>query len=268
MDCAEPRFDPALRSRQHTLTPPKTALGRLGYAALARLERFIATVSMHGDPVVYRNRDFPWVEAVEAGWREVRAELDAVMGERERMPSFQDILPEVGTIQDDDAWKTFWLRGIAMDCRGNAVRCPRTMRLLERIPGVRSAFFSILAPGKHVPAHRGAYNGVLRLHLALQVPEPAGACCIRIGDQLHHWREGAVLIFDDSYNHEVWNDTAGYRVVLFVDFARPLRQPWHTLNGLLLDSGRLAPFLRAAGSRQRAWERRVYGIDGAADGGM
>jgi beta-hydroxylase len=49
----------------------------------------------------------------------------------------------------------------------------------------------------------------------------------RIGNEFRHWSEGQALIFDDTFNHEVWNDTDGYRVVLFVDFARPLRQPWH-----------------------------------------
>jgi hypothetical protein len=65
-----------------------------------------------------------------------------------------------------------------------------------------------------------------------------------LDNDFYSWREGEALIFDDTFNHEVWNDTAGYRVVLFVDFARPLYQPFHWLNERLLNFGALAPFLR------------------------
>jgi beta-hydroxylase len=133
------------------------------------------------------------------------------------------------------------------------------MRLLRKIPGMKTAFFSILSPGKHIPAHRGAWDGILRLHLGLLIPEPREQCRIRIGNDYRTWREGEALIFDDTFNHEVWNDTDGYRVVLFVDFARPLRQPFHWLNNAFLNLAAFAPFLREAGERQKRWERDFYG---------
>ena len=167
-------------------------------------------------------------------------------------------LDEVRTITHDDQWKTYWLLGAGIDCRENQARCPQTTQRLRRIPGVLNAFFSILAPGKKIPPHRGAYNGILRCHLALIVPEPVAHVAIRVGPHICHWREGETLIFDDSFNHEVWNDTDGYRVVLFVDFARPLRQPWDALNRGLLRLGPLAPILREAGTRQKRWEKRFY----------
>ena len=214
--------------------------------------------SVHGDPMVYDARQFGWVPAVEADWHKVRAELDAIMVYRDQMPSFQQIIKEVDVIQCDDDWKTFFLAGIGMDCAANAARCPETMKLLANIPGMTNAFFSILSPGKHIPAHRGAYNGLLRLHLALQVPEPVEQVRIRIGNCICQWREGRALIFDDSFNHEVWNDTDGYRVVLFVDFARPLRQPWDWLNRRFLGMGTFAPFLREANRRQQQWQRAFW----------
>ncbi len=113
---------------------------------------------------------------MEANWPLVRAELDAVMAYREAMPNFQDILREVGSIQKDDNWKTFFLKGVGMNCSENARRCPETMRVLAAIPGCTTAFFSILSPGKQIPPHRGAWAGVLRLHLAL-IPTATGWCC-------------------------------------------------------------------------------------------
>jgi len=247
-----------LCDRKHRLTPPETVTGRLGLAAQDRLESFVARASVNGDPHIYDSRTFPWAAELEEEWWRIRAELDRVMVYRDQMPSFQDILKEVRTIQTDNDWKTFFLAGIGMDCRENARRCPETMRLLGKIPGMKTAFFSILSPRKHIPAHRGAYNGVLRFHLGLLVPEPRDKVRIRIGNDYRHWTEGKALIFDDTYNHEVWNDTDGYRVVLFVDFARPLRQPWHWMNERFLSIGAFAPFLREAGKKQSAWQRKFY----------
>ena len=244
--------------RKHRLAPPKTLSGRIGLALQDSLESFIAKVSVHGDPSIYETRTFPWAAELEMDWKMIRAELDAVMVYRDQMPSFQDILKEVSTIQTDNDWKTFFLAGIGMDCRDNATRCPETMRLLGKIPGMKTAFFSILSPRKHIPAHRGAYNGVLRFHLGLLVPQPREQVRIRIGNDFRNWTEGKALIFDDTYNHEVWNDTDGYRVVLFVDFTRPLKQPWHWFNERLLNIGALAPFLREAGKKQSAWQKKFY----------
>ena len=243
-----------LRHRRHTLTDQSTFSSRLGIRIQTALERLVAAVSVHPDHHRYDTALFPWVKSVEADWRAVRAELDQVMTFRDQMPSFQDILKEVGAIQSDHNWKTYFLAGIGMDCRANAQRCPATMNLLAKIPGMTTAFFSILSPRKHIPAHRGAWNGILRLHLGLMVPEPRSQCRIRIGNDFYSWREGEALIFDDTFNHEVWNDTEGYRVVLFVDFARPLKQPFHWFNRRLLSWGALAPFLREAGEKQKRWQ--------------
>jgi len=252
----QPQVD--YHTRAHTLGQPTTALGRLGLRLQTRLESAVVGVSVLPDTPIYDTADFPWVKELQAGWRSIRAELDQVLVYRDQMPSFHEIIKEVGTITTDDTWKTFFLQGTGMDCAENARRCPETMRLLRQIPGATTAFFSILSPGKHIPAHRGAYNGVLRFHLGLLVPEPRERCRIRIGNEFRNWGEGEALIFDDSFNHEVWNDTNGWRVVLFVDFARPLRQPWHWLNRSLISLGALAPFLREAGAKQKAWEKKFY----------
>lgn len=247
-----------LRHRRHTLRKNPNWLRRLGVGFQAVLERQVAESSIHGDPHIYDAGLFPWAAEIEKEWALVRRELDAVMRYRDQMPSFQEILSVVSAIQTDDNWKTFFLAGIGMDCSENAKRCPETMRLLGKIPGMSTAFFSILSPGKHIPAHRGAWNGLLRLHLGLMVPEPREKCRIRVGNDYYSWREGEAFIFDDTFNHEVWNDTSGYRVVLFVDFARPLRQPWKWLNERITKWGALAPFLREAGQRQRKWQNGFW----------
>ena len=102
---------------------------------------------------------------------------------------------------------------------------------MAAVPGMQTAMFSILAAGKHIPDHNGPYKGVIRYHLGLKVPRAADRCRIRVGDTIATWREGASLIFDDTYEHEVWNDTDEERVVLFLDIVRPLRFPMNVVNG-------------------------------------
>lgn len=244
--------------RTYRLKPPTSLFRKLLARVTDDFEARLARASLIPDVPVYDSSHFSWVPEVEAGWRAVRAELDEVMKFRDQIPSFQDIVKEVGLIQKDDQWKTFFLTGIGMDCEGNAARCPETMRLLRKIPGITTAFFSILSPRKHIPPHRGPYVGLLRMHLGLLVPEPREKVRIRVANQICHWSEGKCLVFDDTYNHEVWNDTDGYRVVLFVDFARPMRAPWGGLNSWILNMATLAPLLREARGKQAKWEKKFY----------
>ena len=244
--------------RAHTLVPARGAVSQLLRWSEQALEATVARVSKLADRPVYETADFPWAAEVERYWPAIRAELDQVMVQRQQLPDFHQILDEVRTITQDDQWKTFWLLGAGMDCRENASRCPQTMRALSHVPGVMNAFFSILAPGKHIPPHRGAYNGILRYHLGLIVPEPNWMAGIRIADQVCHWSEGTSLIFDDSFNHEAWNHTDGWRVVLFVDFARPLHQPFHWLNRASLIGAGLLPLMRRAAAKQRKWQLGFY----------
>lgn len=249
-------------TRQHHTFKPKNILGSALNFLQNVVEAIIVKAGIHGDHAIFNSKDFPWAQGIEADWGKVRAELDVVMKYRDAMPSFQDIVKEVGMIQSDDQWKTFFLKGVGMDCEENARRCPETMKVLAQIPGCTTGFFSILSPRKHIPEHRGPWAGVLRLHLGLLVPEPRHHCRIRIADQVYAWREGEVIIFDDTFNHEVWNDTDGYRVVLFVDFARPLRWPFNKLNDWIMNLTALAPFLREAKGKQKASEKRFWEVFG------
>jgi aspartyl/asparaginyl beta-hydroxylase (cupin superfamily) len=160
--------------------------------------------------------------------------------------------------QDAD-WKIFPLIAYGIRSQPNIALCPKTWRILQCVPGLKTAMFSILEPGKPIPPHRGPYNGVLRLHLGLIVPEPRDRLGIRVGVERRHWEEGRVLIFDDAFEHEVWNEATQTRVVLFVDFAKPLRFPANVLNRLLLLLAPFSPLLREGAGNLRRWEGRFHG---------
>jgi len=238
--------------------PPKEYVPRPISALINWVETLNAKYSLVGNPPVYDKGIFPWVAEVEREWTKIRAELDQIMQFREELPSFHEIMSDVKTITQDKHWKTFFLAGYGLESKENSKRCPETTRILRKIPGMKTAFFSILSPGKHIPPHRGPYNGVLRYHLGLIVPEPKEKCRIRVGNEIRHWSEGESLIFDDTYEHEVWNDTFGDRAVLFVDFVRPIKPPYNLLNRFVLNAAIFTPAIREAQEKQEKWEKRFY----------
>ena len=227
-----------------------------GERLLAPVERWIGRRSLVGDATFFPLERFPWVKHVEDNWTVIREELQRVLEDHAALPNFQEISKDQVGITDDDRWKTFFLYGYGFKAKLTTEMCPGTAALMEQIPGMKTAMFSILSPRKHILDHRGPYKGVLRYHLGLIVPREAEACRIRVGDDVRHWEEGKSLIFDDTFNHEVWNDTDETRVVLFVDVLRPLPAPESTINKLIVKAIGLSPFVLDAKRNQEAWERR------------
>jgi beta-hydroxylase len=230
---------------------------------LAPIERFIGRRSLVGDATFFPLERFPWVEHIEAHWTEIREEVEQLLAEQAELPNFQDISKDQIEITDDDRWKTFFLYGYGFEAKLGVQMCPRTATLMREIPGMTTAMISILSPRKHILDHRGPYKGVLRYHLGLVVPEDAESCRIRVGDDIRHWQEGKSMVFDDTFNHEVWNDTDETRVVLFVDVLRPLPEPESTINRLIVKAIGYSPFVLDAKRNQEAWEARYLARRGA-----
>jgi ornithine lipid ester-linked acyl 2-hydroxylase len=149
--------------------------------------------------------------------------------------------------------------GYGVRFKRNCEECPETTAIIESIPGMKTAFFSILYPGTHIPPHRGFYNGVLRLHFALVVPIKKENCTIRVGSKIRSWESGRCLIFDDTYEHEVRNDTNQLRIVLFVDFKRPLPLWMHYINSMILEFIQRTPYVKNAAKKHKNWEHKFYG---------
>src|SRR3954447_12874807 len=202
----------------------------VGEWLLDRLDRVVARGSTVGNPAIFSADDFLWSYGLEANWMAIRKELDELLEFRDDLPNFQDISTDQATITDDDRWKTFFLYGFGFRSDASCARCPETARLVQSVPGMQTAMFSILAPRKHIPDHNGPYKGVIRYHLGLKVPRDADRCRIRVGESYAIWTEGKSIIFDDTYEHEVWNDTEEMRAVLFLDVVRPLRFPLNVVN--------------------------------------
>ncbi|XP_074755009.1 aspartyl/asparaginyl beta-hydroxylase isoform X7 [Athene noctua] len=159
------------------------------------------------------------VKSLEKNWKLIRDEGLAVMDKKRSL-----FLPEDENLREKGDWSQFtlWQQG-----RKNENACksvPKTCTLLERFPeatGCRRGQikYSIMHPGTHVWPHTGPTNCRLRMHLGLVIPKEG--CRIRCAQENRTWEEGKVLIFDDSFEHEVWQDAENYRLIFIVDVWHP-----------------------------------------------
>lgn len=167
----------------------------------------------------------PELLALDRDQAAIRAELLGLMAEKGSIPRYHDLDGMQhyisGRFDADKDWKVFYLYAMGEKPAPNRAKCPQTAALLDRVPGLFQAFFSILDGGKSIPAHRGPYRGYLRYHLGLVVPE-VDPPSIRIKDQHYTWEVGRSIMFDDSWDHEVTNKAGADRVVLIVDIRRPM----------------------------------------------
>jgi beta-hydroxylase len=153
---------------------------------------------------------FPFVETLQRNWRVVRDELLRLD------PRF--VRPWSDRVLCDQGWDVYGLFAFGSRPLANCERCPETTRLVEAIPGMMTAGFSILQPNTHIRPHVGYLDSVLRCHLGLLTPT---GCAMRVGSEVRTWGEGECLIFDDTVEHEVWHKGESPRAVLLIDFAKP-----------------------------------------------
>lgn len=201
--------------------------------------------------------EFPWIADVEARADEIKAELDGLLTRVDDLPNFQDIQEEQQQLTQDDNWKVFLFHAYGARADENCRRCPKTAEIVESIPGMTTAMFSVLRGRKHIPPHTGPWKGVLRYHLALRTPADETAARIRVGHSIKHWTEGQSLVFDDTFEHEVWNDSDETRVVLFVDVIRKL--PWYLAipNRAFIAAIRRSPYIQRGLANNEAWQETL-----------
>ncbi len=173
----------------------------------------------------------PWLEILEEAAGEIRAELQSLLDS-----ATADFVPyiDLPAAQPKNQWAGlnrsldwsaffFWRHGERID--RNCELCPRTAAVLDEVPKARiprrspNALFSVLRPGARIPPHTGVSNIRSVVHLPLIVPP---GCGFRVGAESREWTEGSAWMFDDTIEHEAWNDSAALRAILIVDVWNPL----------------------------------------------
>lgn len=228
-----------------------------GKPLLRRFDRFMAEQSLIANDPIVDCALFPWTKTLEDNWQEIRSELNNVLQYRNEIPRFQDLSPDQYKISPDDMWKTFALFGFGYRSELNCKLCPKTTALLEKIPDLQTAFFSILAPGKHVPRHKGVTKGFVRCHLGLIVPKEKEKCSMDVDGHTCVWEEGQAFMFDDTFPHEVYNDTDEERVVLLIDVERPMTRKGLIASRLAMWILRRTAYVVDARRNQETWDERL-----------
>lgn len=174
----------------------------------------------------FDNTRFPWLKPLEDATDDIRAELLRIL--EEDAGAFKPYVqgdpdrPKVnqGPMLNNPAWSAFFLWKNGEPVPENMARCPRTMAALEGVPKPHvpgrtpSMLFSLLRPGAHIPAHHGMLNTRMIGHLPLIVPP---GCALRVGNETREWKVGQAWLFDDSIEHEAWNNSAETRVILLFE---------------------------------------------------
>jgi aspartate beta-hydroxylase len=168
---------------------------------------------------------FPHAHRFTDRWTDIRDEALGVAGKLDKVPRFHDLMPAQADISANDGrdWRMFIMKAYGVPVEKNLQRCPTVAALLEEAPEVVSAVLSFLAPGKHIPEHRGPFRAILRYHLMLSMPRDGSgvpACVMNVDGVPYRMADGESLLWDDTYPHEVWNRSDEVRIALLLDVWR------------------------------------------------
>lgn len=181
----------------------------------------------------FERTEFPWLDAFEAATDAIRDEfLAALASDAGFTPyiTYPDGVPlnQFAELNNSPRWSAFHLYKLGKRVDENAARCPVTMRLLDTAPQPEqegrtpAAMFSLLKPKTRIPPHEGVSNVRLVTHVPLIVPE---GCGFRVGNETRQWVPGKAWVFDDTIEHEAWNDSDKLRVILLFDVWHPHLTP-------------------------------------------
>ena len=182
----------------------------------------------------YERSSFPWLDSIEAATEEIRAELINVLSDGPAiLEPYIGYAPGVplnqwAELNHSRRWGVyyFWREGVAFS--EHLARCPRTVAALDAWPKWEvprcgpTAMFSILDAKTRIPPHTGVNNTRLVVHLPLVVPP---GCGFRVGGERREWQPGKAFVFDDTFEHEAWNDSDVPRAVLILDIWSPFVSP-------------------------------------------
>jgi aspartyl/asparaginyl beta-hydroxylase (cupin superfamily) len=178
---------------------------------------------------IYDRENFPWIEMVEDSTDAVRGELLAVLRADEGLEPYMQRPADMpvqqwGELNHNLKWSAYHFALMGKLYEEHRRACPKTAALLDQVPFPTiqnrspAALFSILKPKTHIPAHHGAGNVRLLCHLPLILPP---GCRLRVGNSIKEWRMGEAFVFDDTIEHEAWNDSDELRAVLIFDIWNP-----------------------------------------------
>lgn len=183
--------------------------------------------------IEFWDRDhFPWLAMLEAASDDIIGEFRAVSNSPTLVPYMQreatEPVQQWSELNHSRRWSAYHFALMGKLYDDHRRECPRTAAILDQVPYPSiperspAALFSILQPKTHIPPHYGAGNVRLLCHLPLVLPPD---CHFRVGNETRQWKMGEAFVFDDTMEHEAWNDSDQMRAVLIFDVWNPLLTP-------------------------------------------
>ncbi len=166
----------------------------------------------------YELNDYKELAVLEDSFKIILDELNSLRRNSQN-GYWLDTFPHYLQPDSKNKWKVFTFRFFGIKHPVNCDLCPKTAEILNNLPGLISADFSYLPAHTQIKPHKGFTKMVTRVHLGLVIPSDCG---IRVGDVTKKWEVGKLMIFDDSFEHEAWNNSNEDRFVLMLDIANPL----------------------------------------------
>ncbi|MGA9855575.1 MAG: aspartyl/asparaginyl beta-hydroxylase domain-containing protein [Gammaproteobacteria bacterium] len=226
------------------------------YDNLSNIFRSVYNRRIRTPAVLDKDRYFPGHRKFTDNWLAIRTECLQVMQNLQAVPEFHQLMHAQAPLSEYGGryWRVFVLKAYGVAHQANQAKCPVTADLIGANPAIQSATFSFLEGGKHLPAHRGPFRGVLRYHLGLVIAKDmhgASSNRFRINGKYYSLVEGDGLLWDDTFEHEVWNTAPSVRAALLIDVLRPeMPRTLHYLTRLII-------FLVALSIRLRGTLREV-----------
>lgn len=164
---------------------------------------------------------FPELKILQDNWQLIRDE--AINLDTAAQIKASDDLDDLGFNSFfRTGWKRFYLKWYGANLKSAEQLCPNTLALINQLPNVKGAMFTMLPPGTKLVKHRDPYAGSLRYHLGLVTPN-SDDCYISVDGQHYAWRDGEAVMFDETFIHYAENKTAQNRIILFLDVKRPVK---------------------------------------------
>lgn len=162
---------------------------------------------------------FPAARRLEESYPVLRAEIETLM-ERRTIPTYDHFDP-VRAAQVSEKWRLYYAYMFGRSNEVARIDLPCLLAFAESTPNVVNAFVSILDAGVTLPAHKDPYAGVLRYHLGIRVPVD-NSPRIRLDQEYYTWKDGEGAVLDVNFEHEVYNECDEARIIVIIDFRRPM----------------------------------------------
>lgn len=199
-----------------------------GVNSLGKCENFVIN-TFNGSiknnlPECYDKPYLNWKEIVpefkilEDNYEIIKEEYMRLLKDLDNIPSYSDVDKNQINLDKttEKKWQTYVFKYYKDYNKGNCDKCPKTVELLKKLP-IDLAMFSIMEKGRKLVPHRGPSKSILRIHLGIEIPEKGAT--ITVDGKNYNWKEGELVIFDDTYEHSVDNPN-GRRCILFMDIQR------------------------------------------------